>query len=67
VLIAAGNSGDAGLAANRDAACRPSPLVRAMAVWALSRLLLNCTFTRLRNQHHGDEADEDVRREWETA
>jgi hypothetical protein len=38
-----------------------------MAVWALSQLLSEPDFTRLRNQHMHDEADADVRREWETA
>ncbi len=67
-LIAAGNSGDGALLPVitpllKDA----SPLVRAMAVWALSQLLSEPDFTRLRNQHMRDEADADVRREWETA
>jgi epoxyqueuosine reductase len=68
VLIAAGNSGDRSLAPRAEALLAdPSPLVRAMAVWALSRLLPEPDFTRLRNQHMRDEADGDVRREWETA
>jgi epoxyqueuosine reductase len=65
VLIAAGNSGDATLVPKIDALLGdPSPLVRAMAVWALSRLLAAPAFTRLRHLHINREPDEDVRREW---
>jgi epoxyqueuosine reductase len=68
VLIAAGNSGDAGLAPQAEALLAdPSPLVRAMAVWALSQLVPELEFGGLRNLHLGGETDEDVRREWETA
>jgi epoxyqueuosine reductase len=68
VLIAAGNSGDARLAARAEALLAdPSPLVRAMAVWALSRLLAEPDFLRLRSRHVNAEADADVRREWEAA
>jgi epoxyqueuosine reductase len=68
VLIAAGNSGDPSLASSAEALLAdPSPLVRAMAVWALSQLLSEPDFTRLRNRHMNDETDADVRREWETA
>ncbi len=68
VLIAAGNSGDPSLGPRAEALLAdPSPLVRAMAVWALSRLLPEPDFNRLRNQHMRDEADHDVRGEWETA
>jgi epoxyqueuosine reductase len=68
VLIAAGNSGDRSLvppvmALLGDAA----PIVRAMAVWALSRLMGEPDFTRLRNACISNETDADVRREWETA
>jgi hypothetical protein len=38
-----------------------------MAVWALSRLMGKPDFAALRNEMIDDEADEDVRREWETA
>lgn len=66
VLIAAGNSGDstlvpAVLAVARDA----SPLVRAMAAWALSRLLPPADFAELRTSHMLAETDPDVRDEWE--
>ena len=68
VLIAAGNSGDASLAPKAEALLGdPSPVVRAMAVWALSRLVPGPAFATLRNHHLSLEADADVRREWETA
>ena len=68
VLIAAGNSGDPELAPRaRALLADPSPLVRAMAVWALARLLDEAEFTQLRNEHMKDEADPEVRREWEAA
>jgi epoxyqueuosine reductase len=41
-----------------------SPLVRAMAVWALSRLLDGDEFTELREAHLPDEADAQVAVEW---
>jgi epoxyqueuosine reductase len=64
-LIAAGNSGDVGLlpAVERllgDA----SPLVRAMAVWALKRLAAPDAAARLRGQHFPGEPDVHVRTEW---
>ena len=65
VLIALGNSGDdshAPLLEERLA--DRSPLVRAMAVWALSRLVDNSRFTHLREHHLGKESDAEVRREW---
>jgi epoxyqueuosine reductase len=40
-----------------------SPLVRAMAVWALSRLMAPEAFRALAAAHR-EEGDEDVRREW---
>ena len=68
VLIAAGNSGDAGLAPRIETLLSdPSPLVRAMAVWALSQLVPELRFRKLRNAHLSAETDEDVRREWEIA
>jgi len=68
VLIAAGNSCDASLAPKAEALLADaSPLVRAMAVWALSRLLPAPEFDRLRRINLINEADPDVRREWETA
>ena len=65
VMIAIGNSGDPGLAETAEAALADaSPLVRAMAVWALSRLLPADAFARLRARHRGREADAAVRAEW---
>ena len=42
-----------------------SPLVRAMAVWALSRLLDEDRFATLREVHLPGESDADVRAEWQ--
>ncbi len=65
VMIAVGNSGDPALAgAAQSALADRSPLVRAMAVWALSRLLPGGAFSRLRERHGAAEADEAVRSEW---
>jgi epoxyqueuosine reductase len=63
-LIAIGNSGDAALADCAESLLSdPSPLVRAMAVWALSRLKSSPAFLALREKHQNDE-DADVRKEW---
>ena len=65
VLIAIGNSGSAGLAI--PAAARlvhPSPLVRAMAVWALGRLLERDAVRKLAAVHLAVEADPAVQQEW---
>lgn len=66
VLIAIGNSGLPGLA---EEAARlmpdPSPLVRAMAVWALAQLLPLDKFAALAEKHSADEPDTDVRAEWQ--
>ena len=68
VLIAAGNSGDAGLVPDVMALLEdPASIVRAMAVWALSRLMGKPEFAALRSERMNSEADADVRREWETA
>ena len=65
VLIAIGNSGDAGLAA---AATRlladPSALVRGAAVWALQQLLPTEEFIAVADAHSPQEEDETVRQEW---
>jgi len=64
VLIAVGNAGDAALAeVAKDLLDDPSPLVRAMAVWALRRLSSARAFEELR--HARDEPDADVRAEWD--
>ena len=65
VALAAGNSGDAALAAPLarlldDA----SPLVRGAAVWALSRLVAPAAFAALAQAAMMAEDDADVREEW---
>ncbi|MFN0194385.1 MAG: tRNA epoxyqueuosine(34) reductase QueG [Aestuariivirga sp.] len=63
VLIAIGNSGDTGLAEiARGLLNDASPLVRAMAVWALSKLLESSDFQALRSET--SENDAEVRAEW---
>jgi epoxyqueuosine reductase len=65
VLIAIGNSGETGLAgAARARLDDASPLVRAMAVWALARLLPRERFAALAADRLAREDDEDVRAEW---
>jgi epoxyqueuosine reductase len=65
VLIAIGNSGDATLADQAERRLDdPSPLVRAMAVWALSRLLELAELARLRDRHLPAEPDPEVAAEW---
>ena len=65
---AGGNSGDAGLAAvAEDRLGDDSPLVRAMAVWALSRLLDAARFAALGEAHLAGEADPHVRAEWQSS
>jgi epoxyqueuosine reductase len=65
VLIAIGNSGDAALAPSAERLLNdPSPLVRAMAVWALSRLLDEERFAALSQLHLAQESDPDVLSEW---
>lgn len=65
VLIAIGNSGDvklvpAAMARLDDA----SPLVRAMAIWALSRLLAPAEYCTLRSARAEAEMDPEVAEEW---
>lgn len=63
-LIAIGNSNDATLAEGLEPLCQdPSPLVRAMAVWALGRLSPSKAL-RCRENILEQETDPDVRREW---
>ncbi|HEY3639279.1 MAG TPA: tRNA epoxyqueuosine(34) reductase QueG [Rhizomicrobium sp.] len=65
VLIAIGNSADVNLAEHpRRLLSDPSPLVRAMAVWALGRLLDQSDFEALRDEYLPVELDADVRKEW---
>ena len=68
VLIAIGNSGDAELAEVAVARLAdPAPLVRAMAVWALSRLLPAADLARLATRHAAGEEEALVRAEWAAA
>ena len=66
VLIAIGNSGAGELA---DTARRllddPSPLVRAMAIWAFGRLAAAADFAAERDGRLPREVDSEVRAEWE--
>ncbi|MGH6990392.1 MAG: tRNA epoxyqueuosine(34) reductase QueG [Stellaceae bacterium] len=65
VLIAIGNSGAPDLAASAEASLDDaSPLVRAMAVWALNRLADATRIVELRGRHLPHETDEAVRAEW---
>lgn len=65
VLIAIGNSGLPDLARHAERLLGDtSPLVRAMAVWALGRLLNAETLAALHAKHAGRETDVDVRAEW---
>ncbi|WP_349957227.1 tRNA epoxyqueuosine(34) reductase QueG [Rhizobium sp. ZPR3] len=67
VLIAAGNSGERSLIERcRQLAGDPSPVVRGMVIWALSRLMTAGEFNAFAAQR-GDEADEEVRAEWALA
>ncbi len=64
VLIACGNSGDTTLLPLIEARLDDdSPLVRAMAVWALSRLAPD-RFRALRSSFVASETDAEVRGEW---
>jgi epoxyqueuosine reductase len=66
VLIAIGNSGMPALAQPARARLGDeSPLVRAMAVWALSRLLPHEDFAALAARHISEEDDADVICEWQ--
>jgi len=68
VLIAIGNSADRTLAPDAEARLADtSSLVRAMAVWALSRLMTGTEFSVLRTRHAEGETDSDVRKEWMVA
>jgi epoxyqueuosine reductase len=68
VLIAIGNSDDVSLAVHAERLLvDPSPLVRASAVWALSRLLDEKSFSVLATKHGTNESDDAVRTEWNLA
>lgn len=65
VLIAIGNSGEAALSPTAEGRLDDaSPLVRAMAVWALSRLLPGEAFRTLRARRLQGETDPVVLEEW---
>jgi epoxyqueuosine reductase len=64
-LIAAGNSGDRGLIPLVEALLADtSPLVRAMAVWALQRLAAPPVWLAAKARHAADEPDAAVQSEW---
>ena len=64
-LIAAGNSGEMELIPSIEPLLDDaSPLVRAMAVWALRQLADDATAQRMRGQHHTQEQDAEVLAEW---
>ena len=68
VLVAAGNSGDGALLPAVDACLRhESPLVRGMAVWALSQLINGVAFAAMASAHLSVESDPEVSLEWEHA
>jgi epoxyqueuosine reductase len=68
ILVAMGNSGDPALAPLAEARlAHGSPLVRGMAVWALSKLLAPAAWGALAARHRASEQDAEVRREWENA
>ena len=65
VMIAIGNSGDPALVDVAEARLQDgSPLVRAMAVWALAQLAPGRKFERLKTAHLPLEGDGDVAQEW---
>lgn len=67
VLIAAGNSGDAGFIGQcLELAGDPSPVVRGMAIWALKRLMTEDDFARFAEAQSAED-DPDVREEWRLA
>ena len=66
VLIAIGNSGQTALADHAVAQLDDSaPLVRGMAVWALSRLLGEEDFAAIREKRESQECDATVIAEWQ--
>jgi epoxyqueuosine reductase len=68
VLIAAGNSGDTTLLPRVEALLDDaSPLVRAMAVWAMRQLSGDGLGDALRRRHLSREGDTQVRAEWHDA
>jgi len=65
VLIAIGNSGDAGLAPSAERRLDDqNPLVRGAAVWALAQLLDREAFEALAAKGRTEESDQGVLQEW---
>jgi epoxyqueuosine reductase len=68
VLIAAGNARDPRLLPKVETLMADaSPLVRAMAVWAMRQLTGERVGERLRSRHLAREGDQHVRAEWQSA
>jgi epoxyqueuosine reductase len=68
VLIAVGNSGDPRLVeVAKELLADRSPLVRAMAVWAIAELLPAAALDALAARHRPAERDPDVLLEWRAA
>ncbi|AUG55126.1 tRNA epoxyqueuosine(34) reductase QueG [Thalassospira marina] len=68
VLTAIGNAGDRQVIPQlRSLLADPSALIRASAVWALSRLMGRDEFAEVRQSHLADERDETVLTEWNAA
>jgi len=68
VLIAIGNSGDATLVKDAESLLSDeAPIVRAMTVWALRRLMTDDAFDALAKHHMICEHDAMVLEEWENA
>jgi epoxyqueuosine reductase len=68
VLIAIGNSGDPQFRPLVQARLEHAePLIRAMAIWALARLISDQEFAALAVEHSEREEDEAVREEWRSA
>ncbi len=68
VLVAIGNSGDAALSPPAEARLDDaSPLVRGMAIWALARLVPGERLREVAGDLPRDEADVEVRAEWQMA
>ena len=68
VLIAIGNSGDPQFRPLVQARLEDAePVIRAMAIWALARLISDQEFAALAVEHSEREVDEGVREEWRSA
>ena len=65
-LIAAGNSGEVSLLpAIRRLLDEPSPLIRAMAVWALGEFVSEQEFTDIMKRYYPRETNADIVAEWQ--